>query len=85
MSLREEQTSPPITHLRKAVARVEALKRVDMDVADLARSRKTLPTFAIRIEYANILELVLRDYERILEGLLPEEFRNATQEHRGTS
>lgn len=71
--IREEQHIPPAKHLRKARARLERLANTGIEPADLAQGRKLLPPIGDRAEYAHTLELVLTDYERLLDGLLPPE------------
>lgn len=71
--LHERQHIPPARHLRKAQARLDRLNEVFPDTTVLAVGKKDIPCIEDRKAYVTHLELVLRDYEEILDGLLPPE------------
>jgi hypothetical protein len=71
-SLSEHQAVPPVAHLRKARARLDRVKDFDLERLATA-SRARVQPLAERKPFATDLMLVLRDYDRLLQGLLPGE------------
>lgn len=66
------QRVPPVRHLRKARARLDRLEAVGIDLGALAAGKKHVPPTEQRAAYVRELELVLRDYKAMLEGLMPD-------------
>lgn len=61
---------PPARHLRKARDRLVRLYDAT-DIDALGAGKAHIPPFEERREFVEVLQLVLRDYERMLDALLP--------------
>lgn len=60
---------PPKQHLLKAQARLNRAQSLIENPHDLV-DRKSMPSHAIRSQYATEMEIILRQYQKILQQLI---------------